>query len=97
MGQIYSNQSGSVKAYYTPPIPGTNSVLGNSVAMAYAQGARTPGELATQTMFWYVKSVMMIILVVGIIYLIQQSMKPRQKFQNIEGMDETPDTFASYS
>lgn len=97
MGQIYSNQSGSVKGYYVPPIPGANGIFGNSVALAYAQGARTPVELATQTAIWYVKSIAMIIIVVAILLLIQSFRTPapaKQKFRNIQGLEESAETLA---
>lgn len=45
MGQLWSNQSGSLKAYWLPPgIP--NDPVSQGTALAIAQGARTPEDIA---------------------------------------------------
>ena len=45
MGQIYSNQSGSVNAYVLPPgIPGGK--VGQEVTLAYMKGFRSPTDIA---------------------------------------------------
>lgn len=46
MGQLWSNQSGSIKAYWLPGfIP--DDPVSQGTALAVAQGARTPEDIAT--------------------------------------------------
>jgi hypothetical protein len=43
MGQVYSNKSGTFKAYAVPPVPG--GPLAQDIAEGYARGYRTPMEM----------------------------------------------------
>lgn len=63
MGQV-----GSTGIYYTPPVPG--GLLGQSAALAYARGARTPGDIASQGVYFYIIQVIIALSIVGIIVLV---------------------------
>lgn len=71
MGQVYSNESGSVKAYALPEVPG--GIVGSSAALAVAQGARTPGDIAALTLqnlfFSFVGIAIMFLIVGGALYV----------------------------
>jgi hypothetical protein len=75
MGQIYSNNTGSVKAYWTPPVPG--GIVGQSAALAVAQGARTPGEIASQGGWNLFASIMVVIVLIVIINIFAYIVKPK--------------------
>jgi hypothetical protein len=55
--------------YWTPPVPG--GIAGQSAALAYAQGARTPGEIASQGIRNYFGQVFVVIIVVAIIIFLK--------------------------
>jgi hypothetical protein len=73
MGQIYSNNSGSVKAYVLPPVPG--GIVGQSAALAVAQGARTPGEIVAQGGWNLFASIMVIIVLIIVINVVVYASK----------------------
>lgn len=77
MGQIYSNNTGSVKAYWTPPVPG--GIVGQSAALAVAQGARTPGEIASQGGWNLFASLMVLIVIIVIINVFAYVAKPKKE------------------
>jgi len=70
MGQV-----GSTGIYYTPPVPG--GLLGQSAALAYARGARTPGEIVSQGGYFYIIQVIIALSIVAIIVLVT---KPKSTF-----------------
>jgi hypothetical protein len=74
MGQIYSNTSGSVKAYVLPPVPG--GIIGDSAALAVAQGARTPGEIASQGGWNLFASLLVLLVLIVAINLVAFVSKP---------------------
>jgi hypothetical protein len=43
MGQVYSNKSGTFKAYAVPPVPG--GPIAEGIAEGYAMGYRTPIDM----------------------------------------------------
>jgi hypothetical protein len=99
MGQIWSNQSGSVKAYVLPPVPG--GLLGQSAALAVAQGSQTPGAIASQTAWNYFSQLTAIIVLIAIILLLKwifEAKQPsvKQKFQNVDGVDESDPRVSPY-
>jgi len=57
-----------MKVYYTPPVPG--GLLGQSAALAYQQGATTPGQMMYQTGKNFILQLMMMFLVIGLILLL---------------------------
>lgn len=67
MGQVYSNESGSVKAYAIPEVPG--GIVGDSAALAIAQGARTPADIAYLTAQNSIMSVVGLLILVSILYI----------------------------
>jgi hypothetical protein len=77
MGQIYSNNSGSVKAYVLPPVPG--GILGHSAALAVAQGARTPAEIASQGAWNFFASMMALIALIIVINIFVYATKQKKE------------------
>jgi hypothetical protein len=77
MGQIYSNDSGAVKAYVLPPMPG--GIVGNSAALAVAQGARTPGEIASLGAWNLFASLMVLIVLIVAINVFVYASKPKKE------------------
>ena len=73
MGQV-----GSTGIYYTPPVPG--GIMGQSMALAYAKGARTPAEIASQGFHFYLLQAIAMLVVVGIIVLAVHIFKPKSNF-----------------
>ena len=55
--------------YFTPPVPG--GIYGQSAALAYMQGARTPGAFLYQTAKNYILQIITVLVVFGIIILIK--------------------------
>lgn len=87
MGQVYSNQSGSVKGYVLPPVPG--GILGQSAALAYAQGARTPSEIASQGGYNFFMQIIGILVLVGLILFFRWLYTSMQKanFRNEQPLE----------
>jgi hypothetical protein len=73
MGQV-----GSTGIYYTPPVPG--GLLGQSAALAYARGARTPGEIVSQGGYFYIIQVIIALSIVGIIIMVTTYYEPKSTF-----------------
>ena len=73
MGQV-----GSTGIYWTPPVPG--GLLGQSAALAYARGARTPGEIASQGLYLFVAQLVIIVIIISIILLVQYYSKQKATF-----------------
>ncbi len=61
-------------AYFIPPVPG--GIYGQSAALAYMQGARTPGAFLYQTAKNYVLQVITVLVVIGIILLVKYLLYP---------------------
>lgn len=96
MGQ----NSAKPQALFLPPLPGGPGGLGDQAAVAYAQGARTPGEMARQIAQNIIVSIIGIGIILAIVFLVYWWMgkevpitKTVQKFRNIEPHDETPDKY----
>jgi len=96
MGQ----NSAKPQVMFIPPLPGGPGGLGDQAAMAYAQGARTPGEMARQMAQNQLLAFVFTIIILGIVFLVYWWMgkevpiqKTVQKFRNIEPRDETPDNY----
>lgn len=73
MGQV-----GSTRIYYTPPVPG--GLLGESTALAYARGARTPGDIASQGFQFFLTQLFIVAVILGIIVLVTTYYKPKNTF-----------------
>ena len=96
MGQ----NSAKPQVMFFPALPGGPGGLGDQAAMAYAQGARTPGEMARQMAQNQLLAFVITIIILGIVFLVYWWMgkevpiqKTVQKFRNIEPRDETPDNY----
>lgn len=96
MGQ----NSAKPQVMFFPALPGGPGGLGDQAAMAYAQGARTPGEMARQMAQNQLLAFVFTIIILGIVFLVYWWMgkevpikKTVQKFRNIEPRDETPDNY----
>jgi hypothetical protein len=73
MGQV-----GSTGIYYTPPVPG--GLLGESAALAYARGARTPSDIASQGFQLFLTQLVIVAVILGIIVLVTTYYKPKSTF-----------------
>jgi hypothetical protein len=84
-------------AYFIPPVPG--GIYGQSAALAYMQGARTPGAFLYQTAKNYVLQLIVVLVVVGIILLIKYFYFPDRPLIETEPAPETttatPENFES--
>ena len=96
MGQ----NSAKPQVMFFPALPGGPGGLGDQAAMAYAQGARTPGEMARQMAQNQLLAFVFTIIILAIVFLVYWWMgkevpiqKTVQKFRNIEPRDETPDNY----
>ena len=96
MGQ----NSAKPQVMFFPALPGGPGGLGDQAAMAYAQGARTPGEMARQMAQNQLLAFVFTIIILGIVFLVYWWMgkevpiqKTVQKFRTIEPRDETPDNY----
>lgn len=96
MGQ----NSAKPQVMFFPALPGGPGGLGDQAAMAYAQGARTPGEMARQMAQNQLLAFVFTIIILAIVFLVYWWMgkevpitKTVQKFRNIEPRDETPDKY----
>ena len=96
MGQ----NSAKPQVMFMPPLPGGPGGLGDQAVMAYAQGARTPGEMARQMAQNQLLAFVFTLIILGIVFLVYWWMgkevpitKTVQKFRNIEPHDETPDIY----
>ena len=96
MGQ----NSAKPQVMFMPPLPGGPGGLGDQAVMAYAQGARTPGEMARQMAQNQLLAFVFTLIILGIVFLVYWWMgkevpiqKTVQKFRNIEPRDETPDNY----
>lgn len=90
MGQ----NSAKPQVMFMPPLPGGPGGLGDQATMAYAQGARTPGEMARQMAQNQLLAIVFTLIILGIVFLVYWWMGkevPIQKFRNIQSHDETPD------
>ena len=94
MGQ----NSAKPQALFLPPLPGGPGGIADQAATAYAQGARTPGEVAVQMAQNQLLAIVFTLIILGIVFLVYWWMgkevpiqKTVQKFRNIEPHDETPD------
>ena len=96
MGQ----NSAKPQVMFFPALPGGPGGLVDQAVMAYAQGARTPGEMARQMAQNQLLAFVFTIIILGIVFLVYWWMgkevpiqKTVQKFRNIEPHDETPDNY----
>ena len=96
MGQ----NSAKPQVLFLPPLPGGPGGLPDQAATAYAQGARTPGEMAVQMAQNQLLGFIFAVVIIAIVFLVYWWMgkevpikKTVQKFRNIEPHDETPDKY----
>jgi hypothetical protein len=94
MGQ----NSAKPQALFLPALPGGPGGLPDQAATAYAQGARTPGEVAVQMAQNQLLAIVFTLIILSIVFLVYWWMgkevpiqKTVQKFRNIQPHDETPD------
>lgn len=90
MGQ----NSAKPQVMFFPALPGGPGGLGDQAATAYAQGARTPGQMAVQMAQNQLLAIVFTLIILGIVFLVYWWMGkevPIQKFRNIQSHDETPD------
>lgn len=94
MGQ----NSAKPQVMFMPPLPGGPGGIADQAATAYAQGARTPGEVAVQMAQNQLLAIVFTLIILGIVFLVYWWMgkevpiqKTVQKFRNIQPHDETPD------
>jgi hypothetical protein len=93
MGQVYSNKSGTFKAYAVPPVPG--GPLAQDIAEGYARGYRTPKDMlrffGIQIMWGLIAGV---ILIIGVV-VYQKMYHPgepivftdKEKFEEVQPFD----------
>ena len=96
MGQ----NSAKPQVMFFPALPGGPGGLPDQAATAYAQGARTPGEMAVQMAQNQVLGFIFAAVILANVFLVYWWMgkevpiqKTVQKFRNIEPRDETPDKY----
>jgi hypothetical protein len=96
MGQ----NSAKPQIMFFPALPGGPGGIPDQAATAYAQGARTPGEMAVQMAQNQVLGFIFAAVILAIVFLVYWWMgkevpikKTVQKFRNIEPRDETPDKY----
>ena len=98
MGQLWSNESGSLKAYWFPPIVPDDPVS-QAAALAVAKGARTPWDIATDTAhtlgITLVGSLVVGVLILIVYYVVNRPAHPfvftkkKESFVPMEEADES--------
>jgi len=66
MGQNYAKP----QALFLPPLPGGPGGIADQAATAYAQGARTPGEVAVQMAQNQLLAIVFTLIILGIVFLV---------------------------
>jgi hypothetical protein len=96
MGQ----NSAKPQIMFFPALPGGPGGIPDQAATAYAQGARTPGEMARQMAQNQILGFIFGAVILAIVFFVYWWMgkevpikKTVQKFRNIEPHDETPDKY----